>query len=703
MIKSIALASVFLLRWRMVKNITSLRFRQIHLDFHTSPAIPGIGAGFDKKEWQACLKSAAVGSVTLFAKCHHGVSYHPTGVGEMHPELKFDLLRAQYDALKEIGINAPIYLSAGVDNVASDAHPEWREIDPDGSYSGWAKSPLQSGYHMMDFHSPYLDYLCAQIEEVVQLFPDCDGIFLDIIAQRGGCGRWSLEYMREHGLDAKSESDRRESCRLALEKYYIATTAAAKSGRAEMPVFHNGGHIPRGQNQLLKYFSHLELESLPTGGWGYDHFPMSAKYVCNLDLDFLGMTGKFHTTWGEVGGYKHPNALRYECAAMLAYGARCSVGDQLHPTAELDASTYGIIGKAYREVAAKEDWVRGAEQVFDIGVLSSEAENAGFRDNASDEGANRILLEGHFLFGLVDRTMDFGRFKLLILPDDVRIDEALKAKLDSFLAAGGKLLLSGESGLWKGRDEMALDIGADYAGLSPVAPPDDEPNRGHDYVFPIEALRADFVETPQIMYARSHRIQVSDGESLGDVYDPYFPRDWKHFSGHQHTPNQVDPSGYACGVRKGGVVYLSHPVFSHYRQFGAVAYREFVVRTIHSLLGEDIRLRTNLPSTARVTLTHQPGQKRHVLHLLYAPTVSRGGPLHLSGGNLTAGRSVEVIEDLPELADTTVTLRGFGKDSVVAAFGDDVAFDYETDRDGLTIKVARFSCHAMLAVQVKKV
>jgi len=42
------------------------------------------------------------------------------------------------------------------------------------------------------------------------------------------------------------------------------------------------------------------------------------------------MTGKFHTMWGEFGGYKHPNALSYECSLMLAYCAGCSIGDQLH-------------------------------------------------------------------------------------------------------------------------------------------------------------------------------------------------------------------------------------------------------------------------------------------------------------------------------------------------------------------------------------
>ena len=49
-----------------------LRYRQIHLDFHTSPHIPGIGAEFDKKRWQETLKDGAVDSITLFSKCHHG-------------------------------------------------------------------------------------------------------------------------------------------------------------------------------------------------------------------------------------------------------------------------------------------------------------------------------------------------------------------------------------------------------------------------------------------------------------------------------------------------------------------------------------------------------------------------------------------------------------------------------------------------------
>jgi len=626
----------------------SLAFRQVHLDFHTSPHISDIGRRFEKGAWQKTLKDAAVNSVTLFSKCHHGWSYHPTRVGKIHPNLDFDLLRRQYDATKEAGIRAPIYLSAGVDNIASHDHPEWREVGPTGQYTGWAKSPVEPGFHMMDFHSPYLDYLCEQIREAVELFPDCDGIFLDIISQSQSCTRWSMEYMRANGLDASREDDRLKSSEAALLKYYRETTAAAKCLSADMPVFHNAGHIPRGAHQLYPFFSHLELESLPTGGWGYDHFPLSAKYVCNLPFEFLGMTGKFHTTWGEFGGYKHPNALRYECAAMLAFGSKCSIGDQLHPEGELDASTYEIIGEAYRDVEAKEPWCLGARQVFDVGILTGEAITNFTSESGADEGATRILLESHFLFGLIDRTMDFSRFKALILPDEIRVDVELKAKLDAYLAQGGKLVLSGESGLWKDREEFAFDLGAEWSGPSEWSP---------DYILPRDGLRADFLNRPHVMYERSQRIKVTAGSSLGNVYDPYFNRTFEHFCSHQHTPNRLEPSGFDCGVRHGAILYFAHPVFRHYRSLGAVGYREFVVRALREFLGESLTVETNLPSTARLTLTEQTDSNRFVLHVLYAPTISRGGRLNLSGGNLSRGASIEVIEDLPFLHDVEVRLR----------------------------------------------
>ena len=64
-----------------------MRFRQVHLYFHTISNIPGIGSALDAKAFGKAFKDAYVDSVTVFSKCHHGVSYHPTEVGKMHPDL----------------------------------------------------------------------------------------------------------------------------------------------------------------------------------------------------------------------------------------------------------------------------------------------------------------------------------------------------------------------------------------------------------------------------------------------------------------------------------------------------------------------------------------------------------------------------------------------------------------------------------------
>lgn len=510
-----------------------LSFRRIHLDFHTSEKIKKIGESFDKTQFQSVLKNAAVDAVTLFATCHHGWSYYVCKVGRCHPHLKFDLLRAQYDACREVGIETPIYLTTGVNNMAATEHPEWRQLGPDGRLTGWSRSNLDAGFFRMYFNTGYLDFLCEQIEEVVTLFPDCDGIFLDITDQPECCCHTCISDMERCGLDPLVEEDRKAHSRNVMLKYYRRTTAAARIHRSDMPIFHNSGHIQQGDREILEYFSHLELESLPTGGWGYDHFPMSAKYCANLPHEMLGMTGKFHTSWGEFGGFKHPNALRYECNAMLAVGAKCCVGDQLHPYGIPDESTYEIIGSAYREVAEKESWCRNVKPVSDIAVMSSAAVNRGRignkRETAADIGAGRILLEGQFQFSIVDPEMPLDGYKFLLLPDDIHVDAALKTKIDTFLQNGGKLILSGTSGYDEEENTFHWDIGSESFGLSEFQP---------DFILPASDVAPDFVHSPMVMYLNSMRIKATDGRSLGEVYEPYFNRSYRHFCSHQHAPNK---------------------------------------------------------------------------------------------------------------------------------------------------------------------
>jgi hypothetical protein len=101
---------------------------------------------------------------------------------------------------------------------------------------------------------------------------------------------------------------------------------------------------------------------------------------------------------------------------------------------------------------------------------------------------------------------------------------------------------------------------------------------------------------------------------------------------------------------------------------------------------------SNLPSTARVALTSQPEEKRHVLHVLYAPAIHRGGNIQLLGG-----KGVEVIEDLPQLHDVEVTLQLPVTSARLVPQGGDVTLEKSGDR--VTLRVPAFSCHQMIEIE----
>jgi len=329
-------------------------------------------------------------------------------------------------------------------------------------------------------NSPYLAYLLPQIEEVCEKY-DIDGLFLDVAGVFPCYCQNCVRAMRDAGRDPYNEQNSLELAEAVYANYAKRVREAVDRHKPGLRVFHNVGHIRRGRRDLALMNSHLELESLPTGGWGYDHFPLSAAYARTLGLEFSGMTGKFHQSWGEFGGFKHPNALRYEAALSAANGARCSVGDQLHPSGKMDEASYTLIGAAYSELETKEEWLAGAENIADIGVFTVESAENYFdgikatdtqfiRTGVTDAGCTRVLLEGHYLFNAIDADEDFSKYKLIVLPDCIRLDEFLTEKCRRFIAAGGKILASGTSGLKHDGDEFTLDYGVEYQGTHPYQP-----------------------------------------------------------------------------------------------------------------------------------------------------------------------------------------------------------------------------------------
>jgi hypothetical protein len=336
-------------------------------------------------------------------------------------------------------------------------------------------------------------------------------------------------------------------------------------------------------------------------------------------------------------------------------------------------------------VKAAEPWCEGTSNRAEIGVLSLEAAQhpslAGKmpKNLDADEGTIRALLECRFTFDVLDLESDFMPYRLLILPDAIAVDGKLKAKIESYVKGGGRVLLSGLSGV--GEKGFIFDVGASWKGASPF--------QTGDYLLPIEALRAPGVNDPLFMYESGQRIEAEKGASLGDVYDPYFDRTRRRFSGHVNTPSQPDPSGFASGSQKGGFTYVAHQVFGIYKRIGSVPMLEMIEQLVRHALGETQMIDAGLPRAGRATLRHQATEKRDVLHLLHANPVLRG---------LVRGDNVQPIQDLITLGDIEMSVGVTGAVKAVRTVPDGAALSFTQDGKRVAFTVPQLRGHQMVEI-----
>ncbi len=649
----------------------NLPFRQIHLDFHTGDFMPDVGSEFLEEDFEQALKEGHINSITLFSKCHHGWSYHPTKVNKMHPTLNTNLLSRQLSVCEKLGVRTQIYISAGLDERMVNLHQDYM-----ANCLGWGNDLLCAQFHPLCLNNDdYLDLLCKETVEVLEIFSGrFDGLFFDICEPLPCICSHCITSMQELGLNPEDENDRNKHAYKVYEKFTGIILETVRRYDENLPVFFNRGNVPRNDRSIAySNTKHLELESLPTGGWGYDHFPLSAAYVRCLDKEFLGMTGKFHKTWGEFGGFKHPNALIYETSLSLAYGAKCSVGDQLHPLGCFDHSTYKMIGKAYELVEKKEEYCKDVEAVADIALYSAYT----VRDdpNCPDIGANRMLLEGHYLFDIIDSEVDFKKYKLVIFPDRILFDENLTKKVNDYILSGGKILLTDKSGL-NNENEFFKDFGVEYLG---------ENTFDNNYFVPEYDFEPNG-KTAYLMYSRGNKI-TTDGtaEVTGCMQNSYFNRTIRHFCSHSTTPNNPVDKNPAV-VISDNIGYIAWDVFKQYGIHGAYHIKRMTLDVIDKLLGDGKTLTSNLQSNGITTLMYQKDNSRYINHLLYAVTKLRG--------------AVEVIEDAVPVTDicVSVKLKKEPKRVYTVPENKDIPFSYKNGE--LTYNVDRFVLHTMIVIDV---
>ncbi len=654
------------------KNI--LPKRQVHLDFHTSPLIHGIGSNFCEDDFTKKLKDANVESITVFAKCHHGYCYYPTKVGTMHPGLDFDLTGAMIDAAHKIGVRAPVYITAGRSILDIELHPEYLAKNKDGSFKNANyedihsdDEPIPDGawQHLCMSNPHYLKHIYDITEEVCERYKNLDGLFYDICFVGGPCYcDECIKGMKERGLDPDNISD--------AQKYYDDThfefmtkiREILDKNNPDATLFFNSGGANIYAPHIHPYETHYEIEDLPTAWGGYDKMALNAKYFENTDSFYMGMTGKFHTDWGEFGGFKTKDALKVEAASMAMYGAAISVGDQIHPDGALDEETYDNIGYAYSYHKQIEPFCYNGKHITNIGIYLSSNRDA-------NTGLSNILLENQLDFSIIHNG-NFHEFDLVIFPDGIVLSNEEVNKLNEYINSGKKVIISGHS-LIKD-NKFQIDTGLEFIS---------EPEFDKDYIL-MNNASDNIPKTPFLVYNPGNIVRNIDAEIIAECIPPFFSRTYGHYCSHRNTPYDKNAKKYPAMTKKENIIYVANDIPASYKTAGCVFHKNYFIKALELLKFKPI-VETNMYSQGRVTLIQQADKHRYTLNLLYASPVKRG--------------KYEIIDDIVPLynIDIKLNLKNKIKNLYDGVTGDNIK--YKSFDGYITFTVDKLECHKVIVAE----
>lgn len=658
-------------------------FRQIHLDFHTSEKIKGVCAEFDAEEFACTLEEAHVNSVTLFSCGHHGnLYYNSKKFPQMiHPELIHkDLLREQAEACRKHGIQVNLYTTIRWNKRVADEHPEWICIDENGALQDYkGKGYFEAGFYKnLCVNTPYRYFLKEQFGEVLETIKG-EGVWYDAAFMNECCCPTCQKLMCEQGLDPTKKEDRQKFARWTYYDMVSDLTEFARSYNPDFHVCYNKGHVGYLDKPAIQDYSYFSFESLPGVEWGYMDFPVSAKYMRNFGKECLGLTSRFHTEWGDFHAFRNEAAMEYEVFSMLAQGCKCTIGDQMDYWGVLNKDMYKQIGRIYKSVEEKEPWCRNAVPLAEIGVFTAEeflATGTAGEIVGASEGAARLLTELGYQFDFIDSTLDFDKYRLLILPDVIPVNEEFSEKLKKYLSHGGKLLASWHSGMNNNKDRFTVEeLQVMYHGEAPYSP---------DFIWPTAHLAKGLENAEHVMYDRGTLVEAgTETVFVQKVIPPVFNRTYEHFCSHLHSPSGRREE-YPGIVETNQTAYFIHPIFTTYQNWAPGWYKKILENELNRLLPYPM-VKHNGPSTVQATLLRQKEEGRDILHVLHYVPVKKC-------------KNLEIVEDRIPLYDLEVEVEAKRKIHRIYSVPDQQEIQFCQEGNRVFFNIKKINGHFMAAI-----
>ena len=658
-------------------------WRKVHLDFHNSKHVPKIGVKFNADQWGDRLVEGNVDSIVVFAKDMHGYFYYPSKYGPVHPGLSFDLLGEQVKACRKRNIAVYAYYCTAWDNYLAETHHEWNMIKRDGSdyrpkageTPGWTALCLGN--------KTFVDLIADHVTEFISKY-ELDGAWLDMaepIAAECYC-KECLQQIKLLGKDPNNKEVQRELQNKHFLDFHRRMKDLVHGIKPGCQVDFNDIGIGK-VSERVDMLDNIDIEALPTGGWGYFYAPAQVRYQRNFGLPVYGMTGRFVASWADFGGLKLPQQLDVELASLVANAVRCDVGDQMPPNGQLDAAVYHVLGKSYSRVKLMEPYLDGAAPVTEAALL--------IQGTAMEKvnqtyifGLVKLMMESQLQFDLVEPGQNWEHYNLVVVPDDLMPDSKTVERLHEYIKKGGSVIVCHSGGLQSETKQSWLEkYGIKYNGASPFKPA---------YFVVDNGFVKDMPGYAYALYEGASQWKVqTPAKSLAQLGEPMFQRSAAHYTSHRQSPFD-HVTDFSVLAVSGKVSLIGFPIGTSYYNTGYWIYREAFNHSLRDVF--PIRLiESNVPLSSEITVTYQSAnndlgnRERYIVHIINWSS-TRKAPPH-----------PEVHEDPVPLTNIRIKLNIPLKNVTVKTIFDGNQLKYKLVNNGIEVIIPHIMVHEIVCFE----
>ncbi len=409
----------------------------------------------------------------LRANCEYGVlfmkdmefAYYNSRVARKCPNLgSRDILREALDAAKPHNLPIVAYCQVQYDDSSWRAHPDWR-------MKGWEDNDLGG---RLCYNSGYIEFIKAVLAEMMEY--EIVGFHVDMLDYGFGppvgcwCPACKARFKEKHGADLPIGETWDELWDKVLafrcesnSRFSQEVQAFVREKRPDISVdFNYHGYPPfswyPGETPAIHAANgdFVTAEGLP---WVFGHNTpsMLSVFLNGARADRRTQVATSRGVYDYHDFTVKPAAeIEWEVMTYLSHGVQCTIVDKLYYDGALEPVAYDRIGQAFSKARKKRD-LFGHSPVAEVGLYYSHRTRDWWGRNDPPKymrsfwGAHLAMMQAHTPMAVIlDETVTLERLTehpVVWLPGVTILSEAEVALLRKYVEGGGKLLITGLTGI----------------------------------------------------------------------------------------------------------------------------------------------------------------------------------------------------------------------------------------------------------------